>query len=528
MTLRLDTQQAAVDWLRARVPGELTVDSRQVARGDGFIAWPGAAVDGRQFVQQALANGAAACLVERQDVERFAFDSDAVACYDGLKAATGPIAAAWYGQSSQQLDVFGVTGTNGKTSTVWWLAQALSGLEGRHTRRTGIIGTLGMGLLEEAGCMSLQPIGGLTTPDPISLQRAFRHFVAMGADACAIEASSIGLAEHRLDATRIQVALFTNLSQDHLDYHGSMAEYWKAKRQLFDWPGLRFAVVNIEGEQGAQLAASLKNHASIDLWTVAREQPARLQARQIEQRSGGLWFEVVCADDGDVRMVETQLLGDYNVSNLLGIIAALRTQGVPLAVAARACRTLTAVPGRLQKVPAPVGQPLVLVDYAHTPDALTQVLAALRPIAHQRGGQLHCIFGCGGDRDRSKRAPMAAAVERLADDVVLTSDNPRSEDPRAIIEQTLQGLRQPERAHVELDRAAAIRFVVRSAAATDVICIAGKGHETTQEVAGRKYAFSDMAVATEALDNRATDLQAASVASATARAAATASASTAS
>ena len=179
----------------------------------------------------------------------------------------------------------------------------------------------------------------------------------------------------------------------------------------------------MEDAYGAQLAESLQDRASIDLWTVARGQPARLQARRIEQRAEGLCFEVVCADDGDVQRVETSLLGGYNVSNLLGVIAALCTQGVPLAVAAQACRPLTAVPGRLQKVPAPAAQPLVLIDYAHTPDALMQVLTALQPIARQRAGRLHCVFGCGGDRDRSKRAPMAAAVEQLADDIVLTSDN---------------------------------------------------------------------------------------------------------
>ncbi|MEO9102408.1 MAG: UDP-N-acetylmuramoyl-L-alanyl-D-glutamate--2,6-diaminopimelate ligase [Burkholderiaceae bacterium] len=499
MSIRLETPQAAVDWLRARVLGRLVVDSRLISPGDGLIAWPGAAVDGRQFVPQALAAGAAACLIERQDVESFNFDNDSVACYDGLKAATGPIAAAWHEHPSEQLDVFAVTGTNGKTSTAWWLAQVLSGLDATQEQPVGLIGTLGVGLLRGKDAPQLESIGGLTTPDPVELQRAFRRFVRAGALACAIEASSIGLAEHRLDATRIQVALFTNLSQDHLDYHGSMSVYWQAKQRLFDWPGLQAAVINVDDAYGVELAKSLQARSSADVWTVARTRPARLQAQRIEQSADALCFDVVCADDGDVQTVETGLLGLYNVSNLLGVIAALRARGVPLLKAARACAALTPVPGRLQRVPAPLGHPMVLVDFAHTPDALTQVLSTLQPIARQRGGQLHCVFGCGGDRDRSKRAPMAAAVEQHADRVVLTSDNPRSENPHAIIEQARQGLQQPDRVRVEPDRAQAIRRVVQEAASADVICIAGKGHETTQEIGGRKFAFSDAAVAAEAL-----------------------------
>ena len=284
-----------------------------------------------------------------------------------------------------------------------------------------------------------------------------------------------------------------------------MAAYWQAKQQLFGWPGLQAAVINIDDGHGARLAEALGSDASIDLWTVATTriaQSARLRARHIAQHADGLCFEVIEADDGNVQRVQTTLFGPYNVSNLLGVIAALRTQGVPLADAARVCSTLAPVPGRLQRLSASSGQPLVLVDYAHTPDALAQVLAALQLTARQRGGQLHCVFGCGGDRDRSKRAPMAAAVERHADRIVLTSDNPRSEDPRAIIEQALQGLHRPDQASVEPDRALAIRTAVLGAAPVDVICIAGKGHETTQEIGDRKFAFSDVAVATESLAAR--------------------------
>ncbi len=505
MVLRLDSPLDAVAWLRARVSGELTVDSRQVGRGDGFVAWPGAAVDGRRFVQQAFASGAAACLVEQQGIECLDFDSanDSVATLDGLKLATGSIADAWYAHPSRKLDVFAFTGTNGKTSSAWWLAQALAALGPAHRRQAGIIGTLGVGLPDGSGNEELRPRpgSGLTTPDPITLQRSFHRFVHAGVTACAIEASSIGLAEHRLDASRIRCAVFTNFSQDHLDYHGSMDAYWQAKRQLFDWPGLQAAVINIDDGHGVRLARSLQATPSVDVWTVACGRPARLHARRIEQSSDGLRFDVCEAHE--TQAVATTLLGGYNVLNLLGVIGALRSQGVALSESARACAALTPVPGRLQRVPAPAGQPLVLVDYAHTPDALAQVLGTLRPLASARAGRLHCVFGCGGDRDRSKRAPMAAAAERAADCLVLTSDNPRSEDPQAIILQALQGLQQPDRAIVEADRARAIRRVIFDAAPVDLICIAGKGHETTQEVSGRKLPFSDTAVAAEALAERA-------------------------
>ena len=505
MVLRLDSPLDAVAWLRARVSGELATDSRKVGHGDGFIAWPGAAVDGRQFVHRALSSGAAACLVEQQDVERFDFDSanDSVAALDDLKLATGSIADAWYAHPSHQLDVFAFTGTNGKTSSAWWLAQALAALGPAHQQHAGIIGTLGIGL-PDGSCdkeLRVRLASGLTTPDPITLQRSFRRFVDAGVTACAIEASSIGLAEHRLDASRIRCAVFTNFSQDHLDYHGSMDAYWQAKCRLFDWPGLQAAVINIDDGHGVRLAESLQAMPDLDVWTVSCGQPARLHARRIEQSSDGLRFEACEADE--MQLVATTLLGGYNVSNLLGVIGALRSQGVPLSEAARACAGLTPVPGRLQRVPAPAGQPLVLVDYAHTPDALAQVLGTLQPLARARAGRLHCVFGCGGDRDRSKRAPMAAAAERAADCLMLTSDNPRSEDPQAIILQALQGLQQPDRAAVEADRARAIRRVIFDAASADLICIAGKGHETTQEINGRKLPFSDAAVAVEALAERA-------------------------
>ncbi len=483
--LQLSTPSDAVAWLKSRVRGSLQVDSRAIQPGDGFIAWPGAAVDGRQFVPAALARGAAACLVEQAGCEAFGFAGDAVASYSGLKAATGPIAAAYCQHPSASLDVLAITGTNGKTSTAWWLAQALSKVELLSRTPCAVVGTLGIGIPPDV--LST----GLTTPDPVRLQQAFRGFVDLGLGACAIEASSIGIVERRLDGTRIRVAVFTNFTQDHLDYHGSTESYWQAKAELFRWPGLQAAVVNIDDPQGAELAASL---TSLDVWTLSCTQAARLQADNIRYESGGLCFEVV---EGAARCsLHTAVIGQYNVANLLGVVGAMRAVGVPLAEAVQACHGLLPVPGRMDCINPP-GQPLVAIDYAHTPDALDKALQALRPLARARGGQLWCVFGCGGDRDNSKRPRMAAVAEQHADRVVVTSDNPRSEHPDAIIQQVLQGLRLP--AHVQADRALAIAEAIAQAAPADVLLLAGKGHETTQEVAGVQHAFSDKAHAEAAL-----------------------------
>jgi UDP-N-acetylmuramoyl-L-alanyl-D-glutamate--2,6-diaminopimelate ligase len=537
---QLHSPQEAAQWLHAQVQGVLHTDSRRVTPGDGFIAWPGAASDGRRHVPAALRQGAGACLVEHQGVDAFQHDfqnafqdafqdantqgvSDdmaaphALASYTDLKAASGPIAAAYYEQPSRALDVLAITGTNGKTSTAWWLAHAL----GRVGQRCAVVGTLGVG---EVGQLEAT---GMTTPDPVLLQARLRDMVTQGVQACAIEASSIGLAEHRLDGTQVRVALFTNFTQDHLDYHGSMADYWQAKSALFDWPGLQAAVVNTDGAHGAQLAQQLSRRQDLVLWTVgiaadvpqpdapqpnasitAQHPPAthlssepasrvhHLQATQVRHGARGLSFDVL--EGAHRHTLHTSLVGHYNVSNVLGVIACLRALGHSLAQAVQACADLPAVPGRMQAV-GQMGQPLVVVDYAHTPDAVEQALKALRPLASTRGGALVCVLGCGGDRDHAKRALMAAAAEHHADRVVLTSDNPRSEDPQAILTQMLQGLKRPSDSQPIVDRAQAIASAVREASAHDVVLVAGKGHEDHQEVQGVKLPFSDVAHAQAAL-----------------------------
>jgi UDP-N-acetylmuramyl-tripeptide synthetase len=485
-----DTPSQAAQWLLQRVSGVLCADSRKLQAGDGFIAWPGAAVDARQFVPAAFKQGATASLVERSGLEAFALDAVNVGSYRGLKSDTGAIAAEFFGAPSTQLAVIAVTGTNGKTSTAWWLAQALSALPAPYAMACGVIGTLGVGL-PSAGVTTT----GMTTPDPVLLQQTLRQMADSGLKACAIEASSIGIEEHRLGGTQIRVAVFTNFTQDHLDYHGSMELYWQAKQKLFAWPGLASVVVNVDDPMGATLVEAASASA-LDVWTVSRQQAARLQARNMGYGALGLRFEVV---EGDAAvLLQTRMIGDYNISNLLGVLAAMRSLGVPLQEAVDVCATLDPVPGRMECWGG-TDAPLVAVDYAHTPDALGQALAALRTLATQRGGRLWCVFGCGGDRDASKRPLMGAIAAQQADQVVVTSDNPRSEKPEAIVAQVLLGMTQCMAVDVQVDRALAIADVLMRAAASDVILLAGKGHEETQETAGTKQPFSDRDHAQRAL-----------------------------
>ncbi len=501
---RLHSPHEAAQWLRGQVLGVLHTDSRRVGAGDGFIAWPGGVTDGRQFVASALQQGATACVVEQAGADAFAWgENPAIATYDGLKAASGLIAAAYYEQPSQALDVVAITGTNGKTSTAWWLAHALH----NAGKRCAMVGTLGVG---EVGQLE---VTGMTTPDPVLLQAKLRDMVDAGVNACAIEASSIGLAEHRLDGTQVRVAMFTNFTQDHLDYHGDMASYWQAKLALFSWAGLQAAVVNVDDAQGAALAAQLQARADLSVWTmscglhsssdaVASEDGSaqHIAARHIQHGAMGLCFDVLEGDE--VHTLDTQLVGHYNVSNVLGVIACMRALGYSLADAVQACRVLPAVPGRMQTV-GEVGEPLVVIDYAHTPDAVAQAVQALLPLAQSRGGELTCVLGCGGDRDAAKRPLMAAAAEQHAQRVVLTSDNPRSEDPQIILNHMLAGLQNATNAIVITDRAQAIAQTVQHARAQDVVLVAGKGHEDYQEILGVKHPFNDVQHAREALAQRA-------------------------
>ncbi len=503
MTTRLLTSvPTALTWLTQRGVRGLAIDSRALQPDEAFIAWPGQAHDARQHVRQALEAGARACVVEAEGAAAFGFDDDRIAVMQGLKAAAGPLASAFFGSPSDRLAVIAVTGTNGKTSSTWWVAQALSALG----RRCGVIGTLGAGAvpLGDAPC-ALAPTG-LTTPDPLTLHREFKRFLGEGLRTVAIEASSIGLAERRLWGTHIDIAVFTNFTQDHLDFHGSMESYWRAKADLFAWPGLRAAVLNIDDPRGEALQHVLAT-SDVRVWTCSSSKPARLMARDVSYIDGGLCFTLVELGLPPVAL-RTRLIGDYNVANLLGVVASLRVLGVSLEDVVRACGSLTPVPGRMQRVrlasPGSADLPEVLVDYAHTPDALEKALLALQPLAAARGGALWCVFGCGGNRDADKRPLMGAIAERLAAHVVVTSDNPRHEAPAAIMAHITAGMSAGMGAPTVIeDRREAIAHALSHAGANDVVLIAGKGHETNQDIAGVKHPFCDVDEARAALAERA-------------------------
>jgi UDP-N-acetylmuramoyl-L-alanyl-D-glutamate--2,6-diaminopimelate ligase len=469
------------------VAQRLTADSRRVQPGDVFVAFPGAQADGRDFIAQAVARGAAAVIAEAgvPEAQKVGAGGTAIVEVPGLAALSGEIAHLVYGRPSEHLWLAGVTGTNGKTSVSQWIAQALNAL--RH--RCAVIGTLGNGFLD---ALDESPN---TTPDAITLHAALAGFLARGAEACAMEVSSIGLDQGRVHGAAFDVAVFTNLTRDHLEYHGSMATYAAAKERLFFAPGLAAAVVNLDDAFGAELAARLRGRLHLIAYTL---DPAcvgddLLRAENLAMGAAGIEF--------DLRGVHfaAPVVGRFNASNLLAVIGALLARGERLEAIADALRGIQPPPGRMQALGGS-GEPLVVVDYAHTPDALEKALGVLRETAAARGGKLVCVFGCGGDRDPGKRPQMGAIAERLADRVQLTSDNPRGEDPQAIIEGILAGMNR--RPQVEDDRGVAIDEAIADADDRDVILLAGKGHEPYQEIGGVRHAFSDIDAAKSALAGR--------------------------
>jgi UDP-N-acetylmuramyl-tripeptide synthetase len=499
--IQLNNPTDAVNWLKANVTGELRIDSRDIQAGDGFIAWPGAAVDGRQFVKAALQKGAGACLVENTglNVNEFAniAEQEKIAGYSNLKHAIGLIAAKAYNMPARALNVLAVTGTNGKTTTAWWLSQALqavSTIKSDPAAKCFMVGTLGIGVPNAVEST------GLTTPDPILLQKKLREYVDLGFNYCAIEASSIGIEEHRLDGTEIKLAIFTNFTQDHLDYHGNMQSYWNAKLKLFQWPTLKAAIINIDDVKGQELLNFLDDK-KLDIWTTAIENPARLQAFSVNYNKNGLKFNIREGDE--TYLIETKFFGKYNASNLLGVIAAMRAMGVELQTCVEACKALTAVPGRMDVI-AHEGLPLVVVDYAHTPDALKQALISLRPVAESRTGKLICVFGCGGNRDATKRPLMAQIAEEYADRVIVTADNSRNEKIEIILSNIVAGFKSQSNVLIQANRAIAIATSIKNAQQNDVILIAGKGHENYQDEFGIKIFFSDKEQALLALKSLST------------------------
>ena len=463
----------------------LCADSRHVRKGDVFVAFPGAQVDGRCFVANAIANGAQAVLYEQAGADLYQLDAPAVPVV-GLAEMSGEIAHVVYGRPSEKLSLVGVTGTNGKTSVSQWIAQASNALG----RKCAVIGTLGNGFL---GALEESPN---TTPDAITIHRLLARYLEQGASACAMEVSSIGLDQRRVNGARFATAVFTNLTRDHLDYHGDMARYGKAKEVLFETPGLKAAVINIDDDFGRKLAQRLQGRVRVIGYTLdpAAKADEVLAAENLSITSTGLGFTLRGLP------VMAPVIGRFNASNLLAVIGALLAGGTALPDAIASVAGLHPPPGRLQIVGGH-DQPLVVVDYAHTPDALEKALDALRETATARGGKLICVFGCGGDRDVGKRPQMGAVAERLADRTMLTSDNPRGESPDSIIAAIRAGMKAAPK--IEADRAKAIRVTVVSADPRDVILLAGKGHEPYQEIAGVRHPFSDVAHVQAALEQRA-------------------------
>jgi len=470
----------------AGVPVDLVVtglvqDSRALQPGDAFVAIAPIANDmsahGLRFVAQARTAGASAILFEPPAPADMPVPEDAIAVPQ-LQARIGQIADRFYDSPSRAMTVVGVTGTNGKTSTVQLLTQAwaLRGL------RSGSIGTLGAGLHG-----AVVPTG-FTTPLVLQLHALLADLRDAGAQAVAMEVSSHALDQGRVDGVHFDVAVFTNLTRDHLDYHGDMAAYGAAKARLLAWPELRAAVLNLDDAFGRELRAGLPAMTH-GIGLSSRGAQADVRAENIVLDASGIAFDLLL---GDERFpVQSTLLGRFNVDNLLAVAGVLHVLGDAPATIASTLAQLQPIAGRMNRLGGDE-QPLVVIDYAHTPDALEQALASLREHAH---GRLICVFGCGGERDRGKRAQMAVIAERNADAVIVTDDNPRSEDGDAIVAEIMAGFARPQSIVVQRDRTAAIARAIGQAGPGDIVLIAGKGHEPYQEISGVRHPFDDAAIA---------------------------------
>ncbi len=483
------------------VPQDLLVtglvqDSRMVRQGDAFVAigpYIGApsGLHGLGFLEQARSSGASAILFEPPAPDELPAPEDAIAV-PGLRARMGALADRFHGSPSQGMTMVGVTGTSGKTSTVQLIAQALQ-LRGR---RSGTIGTLGAGLFGDVQAT------GFTTPLVLQTHELLASLRDAGADAVAMEVSSHALDQGRVDAVHYDVAVFTNLTRDHLDYHGDMDSYGAAKAKLFTREGLRAAVVNTDDAFGASLLSSLSQGFAAIGTSARGSAQAHVRAEGVVLDASGIAFDLVVGGTSSESVrhaVRSPLLGRFNIDNLLAVAGVLQALGENAAAIAAVLPQLQPIPGRMNRLGGTNGAPLVVVDYSHKPDPLQQALESLH--GHLRG-RMVCVFGCGGERDRGKRPQMAKIAEDYADVVIVTDDNPRGEDGDAIIADIMAGFARPDAVIVERDRRRAIERAIADAGADDIVLIAGKGHETYQEVAGVKHAFDDTAVAREALARR--------------------------
>lgn len=462
---------------------DITFDSREVRPGTLFVALAGATRDGHAFIATAVAAGAAAVLLDRSRVAEFANLTVPLLVVDDTRAALGLLAAAFYRHPARELAMVGITGTNGKTTTSFLLEAVLR----NAGRAPGVIGTVNYRWRDV-----VEPAPN-TTPESLVVQRLLRRMRDDGVDSVAMEVSSHGLSTHRLTGTQFDVALFTNLSQDHLDFHGTMQHYFDAKLRLFTehLAAGGVAVVNVDDAHGRELAAKLGAAVTVSAAGAAADWSCREVAHHVDGT------EITLVSPHDTRTFRTGLLGEFNVSNALQTLAAADALGVDLDTSTAALAALRGVPGRLQHIGGG-DRPHVFVDYAHTPDALARALTALRPLTR---GALTVVFGCGGDRDRQKRPLMAQAAEQHADRIIVTSDNPRSESPDAILDDIVAGFTARANVARDADRARAIATAVSTAAPDDVILLAGKGHETYQEIHGVRRDFDDLEHARRALES---------------------------
>ncbi|MHB1140714.1 MAG: UDP-N-acetylmuramoyl-L-alanyl-D-glutamate--2,6-diaminopimelate ligase [Sulfuricaulis sp.] len=462
----------------ARVPGVanravrgLQTDSRRVQPGDLFLALPGMVADGRDYIGDAVASGAGAIAYETDDGYRLSGAPVPVFGISGLRHRIGVIADRFYGAPSHRLVVVGVTGTNGKTTCTQLLAQALD----QPPRRCAVIGTLGGGF---PGALNASIH---TTPDAVTVQRLLADFLEQGAAHVAVEVSSHALEQGRVSGVRFHVAVFTNLTRDHLDYHGDMESYGRAKARLFAHEGLQYAVINHDDDFGRRLLADIAAPVTVLSYGI---EGGDVRAREVRPSPEGLWLRIQ-TPQGETEL-RSPLIGYFNVYNLLAVLATLLALGVELKDAVARLARAQAPAGRAERFGGARGLPLVVVDYAHTPDALEKILTALRE--HTRG-KLCCVFGCGGDRDRGKRPLMGEIAERLADVVLLTDDNPRHESGDAIIADIAGGMRAAPR--VIRDRRNAIATAIQGATEGDIVLVAGKGHEDYQQIGDERRPYSD-------------------------------------
>lgn len=468
----------------------MTSDSRQVQVGSLFVAYKGDAADGRTYIPQAIANGASAVMWEQ---EGFAWNADwklPNQSVVGLKQEIGLVASEFYGKPSEQLWMVGVTGTNGKTTCSHWLAQAFAALG----RQSAVVGTLGNGLLSNLSSTSN------TTPDAIVLHALLADFLAQKAQVVAMEVSSHGLDQGRVNGVAFDIAVFTNLTRDHLDYHGDMQAYADAKKKLFSWDGLKVAVLNRDDAFGAKLGNELVSQDKLVItYGLNKDFSGEndIAVKSMQLTDAGMRLDVT-TPQGEAT-ISANVIGQFNAYNLLAVLATLLASDVALADAVEALSTIKSVAGRMQQCGGG-NYPLIVVDYAHTPDALEQVLKSLGAQLTPKA-ELVCVFGCGGDRDQGKRSLMGKIASRLASRVIVTSDNPRGESPASIIQAVMAGA-GAKATSIE-SRADAIKEAIKTAKKGDFVLIAGKGHEDYQEIAGVKYPFSDMQVAQEALQEMA-------------------------